>query len=147
MKPSILNYSTKTDEIYSHIFIQFTPSLFQLEELNLKCKTTVEQQLIEFENQLVLNVLIGHRFVKQDPRFYIKKKQVVGKGDGIKRGRNVISWPNNYSSSLSSNQKSSHLSRSSSKANLLLSLKHIATYNIPSLIIVQMLNYNNCLNF
>lgn len=36
--------------------VELTPSLFQLKELNLKCRTIVEQPLIEYESQLIASV-------------------------------------------------------------------------------------------
>lgn len=36
--------------------LELTPSLFQLKELSLKCRTIVEQPLIEYESQLIASI-------------------------------------------------------------------------------------------
>lgn len=48
------------------LLIEFTASLFQLKELNLKCKTIVEQQLNEFEESQILH-LATSPFIQAQP--------------------------------------------------------------------------------
>lgn len=48
--------------------IEFSPSMFQLRELNLKCQTVVEQALIEYENQLVASVPSASQYIEVIPQ-------------------------------------------------------------------------------
>lgn len=43
----------------SDLLVEFTPSLFQLKELDLKCRTWIEQPLIEYETSLQTNASAG----------------------------------------------------------------------------------------
>lgn len=124
--------------IESNLFIQFTSSLFQLKELNLKCKTVVEQKLIEFENQIVINVLIGHRFVKQDLKF-IKRKPAVGRDDGIKDRKSISTWPDSSSTSPNPYYRFQPRPKSSSAANILFA--NVMTVNLLAILIVMSSKY------
>lgn len=46
------------------LLIEFSSSLFQIKELNLKCRTTVEQPLIEYENQLIVSVPSSSQYIE-----------------------------------------------------------------------------------
>lgn len=41
----------------STLLLELSPSLFQLKELNLKCRTVIEQALIEYESQVYISML------------------------------------------------------------------------------------------
>lgn len=54
------------------LLVEFTPSLFQSKELNLKCKTLVEQPLIEYDSQLVASVALNP-FIQVDPTVRLQR--------------------------------------------------------------------------
>lgn len=130
--------SNQGNGIESDLLIQFTSSLFQLKELNLKCKTIVEQQLIEFENELVVNVLISHQFVKQDSR-YTKGKQVAyaGRGDkeDTKMAKNIITRPDNSSASHNSYYRSSY-PKPKSSGGVEVPLDYVISINLLLMVLV-----------
>lgn len=50
---------------WSRLLVELTPSLFQLKELRLKCRTVVEQPLIEYDSHLVVS-LATSPFIQAD---------------------------------------------------------------------------------
>lgn len=50
----------------SQLLVEFTPSLFQLKELNLKCQVLVEQPLIEFESLATIPVGSASKYIQVD---------------------------------------------------------------------------------
>lgn len=62
-----LNNNTPQQQTNGTLTMELTPSILQLRELNLKCQTRVEQPLIEFEHQVVLQVP-PTQFIQSNPR-------------------------------------------------------------------------------
>lgn len=56
------------EQVEKTLRIEFSPSMFQLRELNLKCQTIVEQALIEYENQLIASVPSSSQYIEVIPQ-------------------------------------------------------------------------------
>lgn len=56
ISPDTIQFDGSIFEVKKTLQIEFSSSLFQLKEFNLKCRLVVEQPLIEYENQLIASV-------------------------------------------------------------------------------------------
>lgn len=98
------------------LLIEFTPSLYQLKDLELKCKTVVEQIMIEFEGQKLIPVQ-SSQFIQADHIDKQKSNGFVTRNQTYQR--NKQNSRNRLGSNQSSQQRHSASSASSTSSFLI----------------------------